>query len=160
MSWWPSPGPGFADEGIVEPDPVDSFEVKDSGQRKEFDSGMVRDTEEGKTDYTYVLSGPMLERWAVHLMKGAEKYERDNWLLGDGPEEYERARRSALRHMIQWLRGDDDEDHAAAVFFNINAAEYFWHVMLHTADRQVEGAAERQDYSPEQAEAYMREQYG
>ena len=103
----------------------DVFEVKDSGERKEFESGMVRDAENDKVDYTYVIPGPMLDRWANHLTKGAVKYDRDNWLLGEGDEEYHRARRSAARHMIQWLRGETDEDHAAAVFFNLNAAEYF-----------------------------------
>jgi hypothetical protein len=39
-------------------------------------------------------------------------------------EELERFRMSAARHFEQWLRGDTDEDHAAAVFFNINGAEY------------------------------------
>ncbi len=101
------------------------FAIKDSGEREEYESGMVRDAEKDKVDYTYTLPGPMLDRWAIHLMRGAEKYERDNWLLGEGDEEYHRARRSAARHMIQWLRGETDEDHAAAVFFNLNAAEYF-----------------------------------
>ncbi len=101
-----------------------SFEVKDSGARQELGGGMVRDTEEGKVDYTYCLTGPMLMRWNVHLMKGAEKYDRDNWTLGITEEALERYKRSAMRHLIQWLRGDRDEDHAAAVFFNINGAEY------------------------------------
>jgi len=90
-----------------------------------FDSGMQRDTEEGKIDYTFIIPGPMLDRWAIHLQKGAEKYERDNWLYGNSVAEFDRARRSAIRHMIQWLRGETDEDHAAAVFFNLNSAEYF-----------------------------------
>ena len=101
------------------------FGIKDSGKREQFESGMQRDTEEGKVDYTYVLPGPMLERWAVHLMKGAEKYDRDNWMKGNGQAELDRAKRSAFRHLIQWLNGDTDEDHAAAVIFNLNAAEYF-----------------------------------
>ncbi len=100
------------------------FAVKDSGEREEYASGVVRDAEEGKVDYTYVIPGPMLDRWANHL-KGAVKHDRDNWLLGNSDEEYHRARRSAVRHMVQWVRGETDEDHAAAVFFNLNAAEYF-----------------------------------
>jgi hypothetical protein len=38
--------------------------------------------------------------------------------------EYERFQESAARHFEQWLEGENDEDHAAAVFFNINGAEY------------------------------------
>lgn len=100
------------------------FTVKDSGKREEFDSGMVRDVTEGKTDYSLTLDGPMFDRWAIHLTKGALKYSKRNWMLAAGDGEYERFRESALRHFLQWFRGETDEDHAAAVFFNINGAEY------------------------------------
>lgn len=101
-----------------------NFTVKDSGQRQEFSSGMVRDVTEGKTDYALVLDGPMFDRWAAHLTKGAEKYSKGNWLKAEGDEEYRRFKESAFRHFLQWYRGEKDEDHAAAVFFNINGAEY------------------------------------
>lgn len=100
------------------------FKVKDSGERETFDSGMVRDTEAGKTDYSLILDGPMFDRWAEHLTKGAQKYAPRNWMQASGQEELDRFKRSALRHMLQWFRGDRDEDHAAAVFFNINGASY------------------------------------
>ena len=105
------------------------FQVKDSGERKQYDSGMVRDVEEGKTDYSNVLHGPMFDRWAEHLTKAKTKYPDvapgvPNWTLAEGPEELARYRRSAFRHLIKWLKGEVDEDHAAAVFFNINGAEY------------------------------------
>lgn len=106
-----------------------NFEVKDSGKRMEFDSGMVRDTPEGKVNFLRILDGPMLDRWAAHLEKGAVKYPDDpdgraNWLKANGPAELRRFQASALRHTLQWVRGDEDEDHAAAVMFNINGAEY------------------------------------
>lgn len=100
------------------------FEVKDSGARMEFTSGMVRDVTTGKTDYSLVLDGPMFERWAVHLTKGAVKYEARNWMKASGAEELERFRQSGLRHFLQWFKGGVDEDHASAVYFNINGAEY------------------------------------
>lgn len=107
----------------------DAFTVKDSGKRQEFDSGMVRDTQEGKIDYTSVLDGPMFDRWATHLTTAKAKYPDvapgvANWTLANGEEELVRFRKSALRHLLQWLHGDIDEDHAAAVFFNINGACY------------------------------------
>jgi hypothetical protein len=102
----------------------EGFVVKDSGAREEFTSGMVRDTEDGKPDFTLVRKGPMFRRWAEHLTKGAIKYGRNNWTLANGEEEYERFKRSAARHFEQWLAGERDEDHAAAVMFNMNAAEY------------------------------------
>jgi hypothetical protein len=63
---------------------VGEFLVKDSGERTAFDSGMVRDTASGKTDYTLIVDGPMLERWAVHLTKGAAKYAKRNWMQANG----------------------------------------------------------------------------
>lgn len=102
---------------------MSTFEVKDSGKRQEFSGGMVRDTTEGKTDYSLILDGPMFDRWAIHLTKGAVKYAKRNWMKAAGQEELDRFRESALRHFIQWFRGDVDEDHASAVFFNINGAE-------------------------------------
>src|SRR5688572_8119821 len=52
------------------------FVTKDSGERKTFDSGMVRDVTTDKTDYTLVLDGPMFERWAGLLKRGAVKYDK------------------------------------------------------------------------------------
>ncbi len=104
---------------------MSEYEVKDSGKRAEFEGGMQRDTAEGKTDYTLIRDGVMYERWAKHLTKAGEtKYGKRNWLKGLGnPEAEERWKVSAARHFEQWINGDDDEDHAAAVFFNINGYE-------------------------------------
>lgn len=107
---------------------MSEFEIKDSGERETFGSGMVRDTEDGKTDFTGLVFGPMLRRWAEHSTKGRAKYPDvapgvPNWTLADSPEELQRARRSAARHFFLWLEGIEDEDHAAGVFFNINEAE-------------------------------------
>lgn len=107
---------------VIEFEHPRKFVTKDSGQRQEFPSGMHRDTQEGKADFT-LLDFPMLERWALLMARGAEKYGRDNYKLANSQEELDRFRSSAFRHFIQWVRGDRDEDHAAAVYFNIGAAE-------------------------------------
>jgi hypothetical protein len=107
------------------------YGVPDSGERHEFGSGMVRDTSEGKVNFWLVRPGPMFRRWAAHLTRNAVKYdctrnpgEPRNWQLAQGLAELERFQESACRHFEQWLAGETDEDHAAAVFFNINGAEY------------------------------------
>lgn len=110
-------------------EPDVEFEIKDSGERRQFSGGMVRDTSEGKPNFLSVLFGPMFKRYAEHLTKGRKKYPdaspgTPNWTLAEGVEEYLRAKESAMRHFVQWLQGDRDEDHAAAVYFNINVAEY------------------------------------
>lgn len=99
------------------------FETKDSGEREEFASGMVRDTQEDKPLYTLIPTF-MMKRWAELMMRGAVKYGRDNWKKASGEEEKQRFKDSAYRHFIQWLNGEKDEDHAAAVFFNIAGAEH------------------------------------
>lgn len=107
-----------------------SFITKDSGKRQEFESGMQRDTSEGKLRYHRVADGPMLKRWAGLLTRGAVKYPDPkpgvaNWTQANGEAEYARFRESAWTHFMQWYYGDEpEEDHAAAVFFNINGAEY------------------------------------
>lgn len=100
------------------------FTVKDSGQRLVFESGMQRDVTDDKIDYSLALDGPMFNRLAIHLTKGAKKYAKRNWMKASGQEELDRFKESALRHFLQWLREDIDEDHAAAVMFNINGAEF------------------------------------
>lgn len=100
------------------------YVVNDSGDRMEFDSGMVRDTTAGKILWHLVAAGPMLKRIAVHLTKGAIKYGPNNWLKATGQKEHDRFRESAFRHFMQWYYDDQDEDHAAAVSFNINGTEY------------------------------------
>lgn len=95
----------------------------------QFDSGMIRDQEEGKIDFTNILWGPMLVRWAAHLTLAKKRYPDaklgiPNWTLAAGEEELIRFKRSAFRHFLQWMSGANDEDHAAAIFFNVNGAEY------------------------------------
>jgi hypothetical protein len=106
-----------------------TYDIKDSGVRQLFASGMIRDTATDKTDYELIFNGPMVQRWAEHLTKGAKKYPdpepgKANWMRAKGIKEKIRFRKSAVRHFIEWLLGEKDEDHAAAVFFNINGYEY------------------------------------
>ena len=117
-----------------------SFVVKDSGKREQFESGMHRDTTEGKSRPDLVRDGPMYLRWISLLTKGAVKYAARNWMLASGEQEYARFLESVDRHYNIWFTWmkygvniEDaanpttqplQEDHAAAVFFNINGAEY------------------------------------
>jgi len=103
--------------------------TKDSGKRSEYSTGMVRDLSEGKIRFDLIMeledpTHSMLWRWAELMTRGAEKYEARNWEKASTQQELDRARESAFRHFMQWFSGIDDEDHAAAVFFNINEVEY------------------------------------
>lgn len=106
-------------------DPSLGFVTKDSGVRAEYDSGMVRDTQEAKARFELLLplgvpyADQFLVRVAELMARGAEKYESRNWEKATGDEEMERFKSSALRHLFQWAAGETDEDHAAAVVFNL-----------------------------------------
>lgn len=106
-----------------------TYPTKDSGERQEYDSGMVRDTQQGKPRFDLVIpegvpyDAQMLTRWAALMARGAEKYGDRNWEKGRGTEELNRAKASAFRHFMQWFCDEADEDHAAGVFFNIQQVE-------------------------------------
>ena len=107
-----------------------------------YESGMVRGDDTGKPDYTLVDLA-LLERWAAHLTAQVPLKGRDNWRLARTPEDLQRFRASAFRHFIQWLRGDTDEDHAAAILFNIAGAEHV-SAQLATPEKQPHGYPESQ----------------
>lgn len=104
------------------------FITKDSGKRQNYKSGMRRDLQDGKPRYDLIIAKThtrdMVTRWAELLERGATKYGERNWEKAKGQEELDRFIASATRHFFQWLKGMDDEDHAAATFFNVNAVEY------------------------------------
>ena len=105
------------------------FETKDSGERAQFESGMQRDTEAGKPRFDLLMplgvpyEEQLLTRFAALLGRGAVKYEQRNWEQADSEEELARMKSSAFRHFVQWMAGERDEDHAAAVMFNLLAWE-------------------------------------
>lgn len=110
--------------------PKSTFVTKDSGKREEYGSGMVRDTQDDKPrfDLLFVKGMPYTEqpltRWASLLERGATKYGEENWTLADSEAELRRFRASAARHFAQWMAGETDEDHMAAVMFNMTAVAY------------------------------------
>jgi hypothetical protein len=112
------------------------FITKDSGQREEFATGMVRDITDGKVRFDLVMvedlpyEDQLLTRWAELLGRGAVKYGDRNWEKAATGDELARFKGSAFRHLMQWLCGDADEDHAAAVLFNLAGAELVKHRLM------------------------------
>lgn len=111
------------------------FETKDSGHHEEYGSGMRRDSNAGKPRFDLIRTElqsydeQMLTRYAKLLSRGAAKYEDRNWEKGDSEVELKRAKDSFARHIEQFLAGETDEDHAAAIWFNVQAIEYFkWRI--------------------------------
>ena len=102
--------------------------LPDSGERIEFESGAVRDiiTNKGRYD---LLSSIAIRRLAQHFENGGIKYDDRNWEKG---MPLKRFLDSALRHLFQLLDGDGEEDHAAAVMWNISG-------FIHTQEKIRQG---------------------
>jgi len=136
--------------------------IKDSGERREFSSGSVRDTAIGKgrcdllpwltltarayhdeilhsigiymdtgdisnlvdvidvfTPKNFNTYEDMLLDLAKHFENGANKYAERNWEKGQPLHVY---MDSAIRHYLQFRRGDKDENHGIAFVWNIVCA--------------------------------------
>lgn len=97
------------------------FVTKDSGERQDFNSGARRDISHGKTRPD-LISAKARQRWGDLMGRGAEKYGARNWELGMPASRF---LESAYRHLLNYELGDRDEDHLAAVLFNIGAMIHF-----------------------------------
>jgi hypothetical protein len=91
--------------------------LKDSGKRQGFDSGSVRDTDEGKGQPSRI-STLFLRKLAIHTQKGLSKYGDRNWEKGQPLSRYID---SMQRHLWSVQEGQDDEDHVAALAWNVMA---------------------------------------
>lgn len=100
------------------PTDVTDCAIKDSGERREFETGAVRDMSEGK-GLMVVMPASALLRLSLHYEHGAKKYGKFNWQKGIPVSSF---MDSALRHIMKYLDGWDDEDHLAAAAFNILGA--------------------------------------
>ena len=96
------------------------YNIKDSGDRTDFGTGAVRDMHEGKGDMISIPWEAVL-RAAVHYEKGAKKYGRLNYKKGVPSSSF---MDSLMRHGAKYLYGEDDEDHLAAIFFNVCGAMF------------------------------------
>lgn len=105
-------------------------EVEEVVDRHTFDGGGMRDVETGKPRFDLLCPERVpyehqyLTRVAKLMGRGAEHYEDRNWEQFADDAAYQRARSSAFRHFMQWFNGVTGEDHAASIFFNVQAAEY------------------------------------
>lgn len=88
--------------------------LKDSGQRRDFGTGSVRDVRDGKGRYD-LLPVQAIREVAQHFEAGALKYAPRNWEHGQPLSVY---LDSGLRHAFAVLEGQTDENHAAAAAWN------------------------------------------
>jgi hypothetical protein len=105
------------------------YATKTSDNKETYSTGMVRDSQVGKPRFDLIepenipFANQMLTRWAQLMSRGATNYGERNWEKARTKEERDRARASFKRHSQQWYHGEKDEDHAAAIFFNVTEVE-------------------------------------
>lgn len=92
--------------------------LNDSGHRREFKTGAVRDMAQGKGRCD-LMPACSLIRLSKHYEAGAIKYGERNWEKGIPISSY---LDSAFRHLFKYMDGMDDEDHLAAAAFNVLCA--------------------------------------
>lgn len=96
------------------------MEIKDSGTRRQFDTGAIRDMAEGKGRYD-LLPWDAIHELALHCEQGAIKYGERNCEKGIPIHSLID---SATRHLSCYLRGMNDEPHLRAAMWNIAFAIY------------------------------------
>jgi len=97
------------------------YKTKDSGERQEFTTGAVRDTQQDKPRFD-LIPPHALKRVAEVYTRGAIKYDEWNWFKGIP---FQRCLASCMRHVESFRRGETDEDHLAQAVFNLLAIMEF-----------------------------------
>lgn len=91
------------------------MEIKDSGNRREFSTGAVRDMAEGKGRMDLLPWAAIMEV-SKHSENGCKKYGEHNVDLGIKTSSL---CDSGLRHIAKYLEGWDDEPHLLAAAWNL-----------------------------------------
>jgi hypothetical protein len=117
---------------------LSDYTTLDSGNRDQFNTGAVRDTQEGKPRYD-LIPVQFLKELALHVQdepdarldlvpvepllrlaaiygRGSKKYGDNNYKLGIP---LKRVYASLLRHVFQWAEGDRKEDHLMQAAWNL-----------------------------------------
>lgn len=92
--------------------------LPDSGERRKFSTGAVRDASKGK-GFPHLIPPIAIRAIAKRFEDGLQKYGRANFLKGLPLScLYD----SAIRHLMAWSEGDTTEDHLGAAGWNIVVA--------------------------------------
>ena len=89
--------------------------IKDSGERREFDTGAVRDIQEGKGRMDLLPWAAIMEV-SKHCENGAKKYGEHN--VDKGIPIHSLCD-SAARHLAKYIDGWEDEPHLLAAAWNL-----------------------------------------
>lgn len=99
-------------------DPSIPLVLKDSGNRREFETGAVRDMDEGKGRCDLLPAAALLKLSKVY-QAGCKKYGDRNWEKGIPMSVM---LDSGFRHLFKYMDGQTDEDHLSQAAWNIVGA--------------------------------------
>ena len=108
----------------------DTHGIPDTGQRRQWTTGAVRDASEGKPEITQIYP-EAARRLAQRVTDGAKKYSDYNWTKGIPIQVY---LDSLDRHIKAFRARDVSEDHLGSALWNIQG-------MMFTEDRVKIGRA-------------------
>ena len=108
------------DLALLHPKDFGGKHLPDSGDRREFSTGSVRDVREGKGRYD-LLSPLALKAYAKRMEDGMSKYGERNWEKGQPVMSY---LDSAMRHLWNFIEDRmkgrvPEEDHLGASMWNV-----------------------------------------
>ena len=92
-----------------------SNQILDSGNRTEFSTGALRDMHTGKGRMDLLPMTALIEL-SKHCEAGALKYGEHNVDKGIPQHSF---CDSAMRHLVKYMRGDNDENHLVAAAWNL-----------------------------------------
>lgn len=100
---------------------VTQFTTKDSGDHQLYVTGAQRGTQAGKPRYD-LIPATALTRLANLYARGADLYGDWNWAQGIPTS---RVIASMFRHFMQYIMGERDEDHLAALAWGAFALMHY-----------------------------------
>jgi hypothetical protein len=108
----------------------EEYITKDSGEKAVHSDGVQRDTQKGKRLFTLMfpkgvpLAQQLIVRVADLYTRGAEKYGDRNWENSKSADTLAHHEDALWRHFMNFYFEENvEEDHAAAIIWNINAVE-------------------------------------
>lgn len=110
-----SEGQDYPELGRIDWSKLPDTPIKDSGTRREFETGAVRDMSEGKGRFD-LLPWYGIEAVARLMEQGAKKYGERNCFLGIPNHSF---LDSGQRHASKFLRGMADEPHLVMAAWNL-----------------------------------------
>jgi hypothetical protein len=122
------PRPCKTDPNVLHKSGSEPFGIKDSGARRKFETGAVRDIQEGKGRMDLLPWAAIMEV-SKHCENGAKKYGEHN--IDKGIPTHSLCD-SAARHLAKYLDGWEDEPHLLAAAWNL-----LWAIQMHVKNKEM-----------------------